>query len=243
MFKPKVPTSKPYEGPAIKPSKPPPKPSKPSNLKFVRALFPYEGQADEGELSFGEGALLFIIDDQSDPNWWKARSQGKEGLVPANYLINSNGQSPFEQNPIHDAARRGNMDLLEECILNKIPVNAIDVAGNTALHWAAHSGHLDCLKRILAVPHVKTSLRNRVGDTPLHHAAWKGHHLCVQALREAEADFEALNEEGQRPMALAQETETQKEFRIWQKVREGSVNQVNCDYNASDYELSDQEDQ
>lgn len=232
------------KAPASKPSKPPPKPSKPSNLKFVRALFPYDGQTEEGELSFGEGALLFILDDKSDPNWWKARCQGKEGLVPANYLTHNNdGQVPFEQNPMHDAARRGNMDLLEECLMNKIPVNAVDMAGNTALHWAAHSGHLDCLQRILAVPHVKTSLRNRVGDTPLHQAAWKGHPLCVRALREAGADFEALNEEGLQPMALAQETETRKEFRLWLKTREGQNKRTSCDYNLSDYEVSDKEDE
>lgn len=38
-------------------------------------------------------------------------------------------------NPIHEAAKRGNLDFLNECIQNKINVNSLDKAGNTALHW------------------------------------------------------------------------------------------------------------
>eukprot|EP00095_Tigriopus_kingsejongensis_P005049 snap_masked-scaffold1150_size58936-processed-gene-0.4 protein:Tk05049 transcript:snap_masked-scaffold1150_size58936-processed-gene-0.4-mRNA-1 annotation:"osteoclast-stimulating factor 1-like" len=227
---------------ANKPKKPPPKPSKPSNLKFVRALFAYQCQTEEGELSFAEGDLLYIIDDKSDKDWWKARCRGKEGLVPANYLISNNGHSTLELNPIHDAARRGNMDLLEECFMNKIPINCVDKVGNTALHWAAHSGQVDCLHRILAAPKVMVSLKNRAGDTPLHQAAWKGHFPCIRALREAGADFESLNEDGKRPIDLAQETETKAELRSWQKTREPSE-RTSADYSIQDYELSDKEDE
>lgn len=49
--------------------KPPPKPK---NVKFSRALFPYTSK-EEDELSFEEGDLLYIIDDSSDPDWWRAR--------------------------------------------------------------------------------------------------------------------------------------------------------------------------
>lgn len=65
-----------------RPVKPPPKPK---SLKFVRAVFAYTG-GDEDELSFEEGDLLYIVDDKSDKDWWRARCRGKEGLVPANFL-------------------------------------------------------------------------------------------------------------------------------------------------------------
>jgi hypothetical protein len=35
---------------------------------------------DSDELSFSEGDLLYIIDDKSAPDWWRARCRGKEGL-------------------------------------------------------------------------------------------------------------------------------------------------------------------
>ena len=71
---------KPSPGP--RPVKPPPKPK---SLKFVRAAFAYQC-SDEDELSFEEGDLLYIVDDKSDKDWWRARCRGKEGLVPANFL-------------------------------------------------------------------------------------------------------------------------------------------------------------
>ena len=56
-----------------KPSKPVAKPPpKPKNVKFSRALFPYASK-EADELSFEEGDLLYIIDDTSDPDWWRAR--------------------------------------------------------------------------------------------------------------------------------------------------------------------------
>ena len=36
------------------------------------------------ELSIEEGDLLFIL-DQTDANWWRAKLEDKEGLVPSNY--------------------------------------------------------------------------------------------------------------------------------------------------------------
>ena len=139
-----------------KPAKPPPKPK---NLKFSRALFAYQAKEND-ELSFKEDDILFILDDKSDPDWWRARCHGKEGLVPANFL--SGGNKKQEQadeetdevslNPLHDACRRGNLELLEDCLLNRVPVNAPDCAGNAPIHCAAHSGQVDALKRLLTVP-------------------------------------------------------------------------------------------
>ena len=78
--------------------------------------------------------------------------------------------------PLHDACRRGNVDLLEECLENNIPVNATDHAGNTPLHWAAHAGNIDCMRKLINTCGnvLKYSTKNRLGDTPLHMAAFKG---------------------------------------------------------------------
>ena len=38
-------------------------------------------------------------------------------------------------NPMHDAAKRGNIEFLKECLDNKVSANSLDKAGNTPLHW------------------------------------------------------------------------------------------------------------
>ena len=38
---------------------------------------------------------------------------------------------------MHDAAKRGNIEFLRECIANRVGVNTLDRAGNTALHWVS----------------------------------------------------------------------------------------------------------
>jgi hypothetical protein len=37
------------------------------------------------ELSFQEGDLLYVFDEVTDPNWWKARCGNQTGLIPSNY--------------------------------------------------------------------------------------------------------------------------------------------------------------
>jgi len=37
------------------------------------------------ELSFQEGDLLYVFDEVTDPNWWKARCGNRTGLIPSNY--------------------------------------------------------------------------------------------------------------------------------------------------------------
>lgn len=178
------------------------------------------------------------------------RCGGKEGLVPANYLSTTSGGGSGDLSPLHDACRRGNVDLLEECLSNRAPVNVGDRAGNTPLHWAAHSGNADCLRRLLSLSgQIKTSLKNRLGDTPLHQAAYKGRTEIVAALREAGADFEAVNDDGQTAIELATDADTLAELRLWQNKLTGDwgvhppqrQSSVGHEYGASDDNEDDDE--
>ncbi|KAH3839155.1 hypothetical protein DPMN_112579 [Dreissena polymorpha] len=136
------------------PVRPPPPVPKPGHVKVVRALYKYDAQQND-ELSFEEGELLYI-QDMSNKDWWKARCGNKSGLIPSNYV---------EENmetvdcPLHEAAKRGNIDFLQECLRNQVSVNALDKAGSTALHWAAHGGHVECMKALLGVPNCQVSVQ------------------------------------------------------------------------------------
>jgi len=188
----------------LKPERPaPPKPVKPGQVKVVRALFKYEAQQSD-ELSFDEGDLLYIL-DFSDSGWWKAKCGDVCGLIPSNYVQES---MESVDNPMHEAAKRGNTAFLYECILNRVSVNGLDKAGSTPLHWAAHGGHLECLKYLLDVENIQLDVKNKLGDTPLHSAAWKGHAEAVRMLLDKGARVDLKNNDGKSPLDLAHDAQT-----------------------------------
>lgn len=79
------------------------------------------------------------------------------------------------ENPVHDAARRGNLDFLKECLENGVSPTGLDASGNSPIHWylsliifkltnktgkllqgrylkshrSARGGHLDCFQELL----------------------------------------------------------------------------------------------
>uniref|UniRef100_A0A0K8RFZ7 Osteoclast-stimulating factor 1 n=1 Tax=Ixodes ricinus TaxID=34613 RepID=A0A0K8RFZ7_IXORI len=187
-----------------RPSRPAPPPPKPGSVKVFRALYKYTAQQPD-ELSFEEGDLLYVFDMTSDPNWWKARCDRKSGLIPSNY-VEENAEELLH--PLHDSAKRGNLQFLEECLANKVPVNSLDKAGCTALHWACHAGHVECARILLSVPGVHIDAQNKLGDTALHSSAWKGHADITRMLLASGADKTLKNGEGRTPLELASDPET-----------------------------------
>ncbi|KAE8594456.1 hypothetical protein XENTR_v10019648 [Xenopus tropicalis] len=115
----------------------------------------------------------------SDTNWWKGTCKGKTGLVPSNYVAE---QAESIDNPLHEAAKRGNVSWLRECLENRVGVNGLDKAGSTALYWGCHGGHKDVVDLLLAQPNIELNQQNKLGDTSLHAAAWKGYADIVQLL-------------------------------------------------------------
>jgi ankyrin repeat protein len=54
--------------------------------------------------------------------------------------------------PLHEAARRGNVSFLRECLNSGVSGTGLDSAGNTPLYWACRAGHEDCVKLLLDLP-------------------------------------------------------------------------------------------
>uniref|UniRef100_A0A5F9DC90 Osteoclast-stimulating factor 1 n=1 Tax=Oryctolagus cuniculus TaxID=9986 RepID=A0A5F9DC90_RABIT len=158
-------------------SKPPPKPVKPGQVKVFRALYTFEPRTPD-ELYFEEGDIIYIT-DMSDTNWWKGTCKGRTGLIPSNYVAE---QAESIDNPLHEAAKRGNLSWLRECLDNRVGVNGLDKAGSTALYWACHGGHKDIVEVLFTQPNIELNQQNKLGDTALHAAAWKGYADIVQLL-------------------------------------------------------------
>ncbi|XP_043229485.1 osteoclast-stimulating factor 1-like isoform X1 [Amphibalanus amphitrite] len=186
---------------ALRAAPPPPKLApKPGSVKVYRAIYKYTAQSED-ELSFEAGDLLYVKEPSADQVWWTASCGTKTGLVPYNYV--EERSEPLES-PLHEAAKRGHLSFLQDCLRHRVSVNGLDKAGNTALHWAARGGHLECAEALLAVPTVCVNVQNKLGDTALHLAAWRGQAEMVSLLLRHGADQSVCNGQQQRPADLAQ---------------------------------------
>ncbi|XP_013885489.1 osteoclast-stimulating factor 1 [Austrofundulus limnaeus] len=104
---------------------------------------------------------------------------------------------------MHEAAKRGNIDWLMECVLNNVAINGLDKAGNTALYWGCHGGHKDVVELLLSQPSVELNQQNKLGDTPLHAAAWKGYSDIVEMLLNKNARTDIRNNENKLALEMA----------------------------------------
>lgn len=186
----------------------PPKPvPKPGKVRVYRASFAYSAERAD-ELSFEEGDLLYVSEagtTSAGEGWLRATCAGRSGLIPANYVEESAESLPH---PLHEAAKRGNLEQAEECLRNGVSANSLDASGSTPLYWAAHGGHLAVLRRLLEVPGLARDSANKLGDGPVHAAAWKGRDECLRALLDAGASHTTLNRQGLSPLQLASTPET-----------------------------------
>ncbi|KFQ95861.1 Osteoclast-stimulating factor 1, partial [Nipponia nippon] len=178
-------------------------------VKVFRALYTFEPRTPD-ELYFEEGDIIYIS-DMSDTNWWKGTCKGRTGLIPSNYVAE---QAESIDNPLHEAAKRGNLSWLRECLDNRVGVNGLDKAGNTALYWACHGGHKGvmffilgtswkffCCNLILLL--FPLTPQNKLGDTALHAAAWKGYADIVEMLLAKGARTDLKNNEKKLALDMA----------------------------------------
>ncbi|XP_044775202.1 ankyrin repeat domain-containing protein 42 isoform X4 [Neomonachus schauinslandi] len=104
---------------------------------------------------------------------------------------------------IHDAVRAGDVKQLSDIIERGVCINEVDILHKfTPLHWAAHSGSLECLHWLLwhGADIAQVTLR---GWTAAHIAAIRGQDACMQALIINGANLAAQDDRGCTPLHLA----------------------------------------
>ncbi|KAM9080186.1 ankyrin repeat domain-containing protein 42 isoform 2-T2 [Megaptera novaeangliae] len=104
---------------------------------------------------------------------------------------------------IHDAVRAGDVKQLSEIVERGASINEVDVLHKfTPLHWAAHSGSLECLHWLLWHGADLSQVTVR-GWTAAHIAAIRGQDACMQALIINGANLAAQDDRGCTPLHLA----------------------------------------
>ncbi|XP_074789375.1 osteoclast-stimulating factor 1 isoform X2 [Athene noctua] len=169
----------------------------------------------------------FAFSLQSDTNWWKGTCKGRTGLIPSNYVAE---QAESIDNPLHEAAKRGNLSWLRECLDNRVGVNGLDKAGNTALYWACHGGHKDIVDVLFTQANLELNQQNKLGDTALHAAAWKGYADIVEMLLAKGARIDLKNNE--KKLALDMATNAACASLLKKKQNAGTVRTLS---NAEEY--------
>ena len=102
-----------------------------------------------------------------------------------------------------DAVMRGNKAAVRSLLQRKVDVNAPQVDGTTALHWAVRADDLETID-LLVRAGANVSARNRAGVMPLELAAINGNAAVIERLIKAGADVnKPLNSSGDTALMMS----------------------------------------
>ena len=105
-----------------------------------------------------------------------------------------------------DAAMKGNKQAVRSLLQKQADVNAPQIDGSTALHWAVRLDDLETAELLIRAG-ANVSAANRVGATPLNLAATNGNGAMIEKLIKAGADPNApLTKYGDTALMMAART-------------------------------------
>jgi len=132
------------------------------------------------------------------------------GLV----VLLSSATAGAASSPMADAAMKQNREAVRSLLRQKADVNATQVDGTTALHWAVRLDDLDTADLLIRAG-AKVSAANRDGATPLQLAALNGNAAMIEKLVKAGADPNApLSASGDTALMLAARTGTTDAIKV-----------------------------
>ena len=102
---------------------------------------------------------------------------------------------------VADAAMKGDKAVLRTLIQNNADVNATQVDGATALHWAVFKGDVEMADMLIRAG-ARVNVANSVGITPFQMASLYGNAPMIDRLLKAEADPKAKGPAGETMLML-----------------------------------------
>jgi ankyrin repeat protein len=114
---------------------------------------------------------------------------------------------------VADAVMKGNSTALRTLLQQKADVNAPQIDGATALHWAVYRGEVEVAKLLIAAG-AKVDVANREGITPLYMASLYGNPEMVSALLSAGADAKQTGPHGETMVMLAARNGTPEPIKL-----------------------------
>jgi len=186
------------------------------NEKNLTGVTPL-GKAVESGRADVLGTVQCLLQHRADPNI--ADVNGNTPLIKAVKLNNLelvkclvahattdvNKQNTEMNTALHEAAFKGNRELVERLIAAGAGVNRQNGAGKAPLHRAVSANHL-LVVRTLLDNGAQVNLQDSLGYTPCHYAAFFGLRECTETLVEHGADLESLDKISKKTcLELAQE--------------------------------------
>ena len=104
-----------------------------------------------------------------------------------------------------NAVKEGDRQAVQQLLRARVPIDAAEPDGTTALHWAIRGGDLETARLLIAAG-ARASVANRYGVTPLALAATNGDASAIQMLLDAGADANTTSSDGETVLMTAART-------------------------------------
>nr|XP_024358544.1 ankyrin repeat domain-containing protein, chloroplastic-like isoform X3 [Physcomitrium patens] len=193
---------------------------------FTRVL--PENTTNEGPANDNDSLSRDLLSNEASVSTLVNQSTSKNprsvlGNAPAEAMAQTSSSSRLEQqspvgistktvnakimskwNPMHTLAASGQKNRLDLLLRRGGEINAQDVDGFTAMHWAVlRGGARDTIIRYLLNSDAHLTAKEKDGATVLHYAARNANSFAIKSLLRSNADINACDNEGWTPLHIA----------------------------------------